>query len=89
MSRPKAFMMYEIYDTYFSLLSDELAGKLIKLLFAFFADGEIKEDVPPELMLVYHSITRRMVEDAEHYAEVCEKRAAAGAVGGRKKPTND
>ena len=59
------------------LLTDEQAGRLLKALFAFAADGsELTLDQSTSVAFV--TMRAYIEQNAQRYAEICEKRAAAG-----------
>ena len=59
------------------LLTDEQAGRLLKALFEYVASGsELELDQPTRMAFV--SLRQTIDANAARYAEICEKRAAAG-----------
>jgi hypothetical protein len=59
------------------LLTDEQAGRLLKALFAFATDGsELALDQSTSVAFV--AMRAYIEQNAQRYAEICEKRAAAG-----------
>lgn len=59
------------------LLTDEQAGRLLKALFAFASDGsELALDQPTNVAFV--AMRAYIEQNAQRYADICKKRAAAG-----------
>lgn len=72
----KSFLMYDNYGAMFQMLPDEMAGKLIKAIFAYRENGTLTVE-DPALKAVMAMVVDRMQEDEESYAETCERRRKA------------
>lgn len=72
----KSFLMYDNYGAMFQMLPDEMAGKLIKAIFAYRENGALMVE-DPALKAVMAMVVDRMQEDEESYAETCERRRKA------------
>lgn len=71
------FTIKNEYRAMVELLTDEQAGRLMKALFAFAADGsELALDQPTNVAFV--AMRAYIEQSAQRYADICEKRAAAG-----------
>ena len=83
MSKKSSFILYhdileEILD-----LSDRDAGRLIKAIYYFSAEGvESKDDVPPKARTLYSVIIKHIKRDTEKYEQRCEKNRINGSKGG-------
>lgn len=82
-----AFKMYADQRIFFDQLPDELAGKVIKHLFAY-----VNDEHPPEddmlLKLAFSPLKRQLKFDLKKYEEIVERNKLNGQKGGRpKKPS--
>lgn len=67
-------------------LTDEQAGQLIKAIAAYHSGDDFELD--PLLDIVITPFIGQFKRDAEKYKKTCEKRALAGAMGGKQKQAN-
>lgn len=67
-------------------LTDEQAGKLIKAIASYHGGDDFELD--PLLDIVITPFISQFKRDAEKYKKTCEKRALAGAKGGKQKQSN-
>lgn len=82
-----AFKMYADQRIFFDQLPDELAGKVIKHLFAYVNDENPLED-DLLLKLAFAPLKRQLKHDLKKYEEIVERNKLNGQKGGRpKKPT--
>ena len=75
-------VIYKDWESTFSNLTDEEAGKLIKHLFAYVNDKEPKSDRLIEL--VFEPLKQTLKRDLKHWESVKERRIDAGRKGGLK-----
>lgn len=80
----KSFLMYTDQQGTFNLLPDEMAGKLIKHIFAYVND---ENPATPDLylQLAFEPIKQQLKRDLKLYEDVCKKRSESGKLGGRPK----
>ena len=76
--------MYTDQQGTFNLLPDEMAGKLIKHIFAYVND-ENPETPDLYLQLAFEPIKQQLKRDLKLYEDVCKKRSESGKLGGRPK----
>jgi len=83
----KSFILYTDQSGVFNQLPDEIAGKLIKHIFAYVNDeNPISEDLI--INIAFEPIKQSLKRDLKRYEEYIDKQAVNGAKGGRpKKPT--
>lgn len=83
----KSFILYTDQSGVFNQLPDEIAGKLIKHIFAYVNDeNPISEDLI--INIAFEPIKQSLKRDLKRYEEYIDKQAINGAKGGRpKKPT--
>jgi len=83
----KSFILYTDQSGVFNQLPDEIAGKLIKHIFAYVNDeNPISEDLI--INIAFEPIKQSLKRDLKRYEEYVEKQSVNGAKGGRpKKPT--
>ena len=78
--------MYPDQRVFFDELPDELAGKLIKHLFAYVNDEDPEEDLI--MKLAFSGIKKQLKHDLKQYRKIVERNKLNGQKGGRpKKPT--
>lgn len=82
MAEKKSFILYHSYMETFSELTDEEAGQLIKAIFNHEVHGETI-DMDRIVKMAYLPIKSNLERDKAEYENVCEKRKAAGRLGGR------
>lgn len=70
------------YEKHINLLSDEDAGKLFKAIFQFL-NGNGASELPPMANMAFSFITDQLQRDNEKWADIKEKRANAGRIGGK------
>jgi hypothetical protein len=80
----KSFVLYCDQQNIFKLLPDDVAGKLIKHIFAYVND-ENPECTDLVLQLAFEPIKLQLKRDLKHWEGVREKRAESGKLGGRPK----
>jgi hypothetical protein len=82
----KSFILYTDQSGVFNQLPDEIAGKLIKHIFAYVNDeNPISEDLI--INIAFEPIKQSLKRDLKRYEEYVEKQSVNGAKGGRpKKP---
>jgi hypothetical protein len=82
----KSFILYTDQSGVFNQLPDEIAGKLIKHIFAYVNDeNPISEDLI--INIAFEPIKQSLKRDLKRYEEYIDKQAINGAKGGRpKKP---
>lgn len=79
----KSFVAYSDWNSTFKKLSDEEAGKLVKMMFSFVSDEN--PEAPDRITeLIFEPIKNQMERDLEKYKEVRQKRAESGRNGGKK-----
>lgn len=87
MADKKSFVLYiDSADDFFSL-SDSQAGLLIKRIFEY----ELGRDVPtddPIIEATFRPIKRQLDRDTEKWEKTRQRRAEAGAMGGKQKVAN-
>ena len=83
----KSFILYTDQSGVFNQLPDEIAGKLIKHIFAYVNDeNPISEDLI--INIAFEPIKQSLKRDLKRYEEYVDKQSVNGAKGGRpKKPT--
>ena len=83
----KSFILYTDQSGVFNQLPDEIAGKLIKHIFAYVNDeNPISEDLI--INIAFEPIKQSLKRDLKRYEQYVEKQSVNGAKGGRpKKPT--
>ena len=86
MSNKKSFVMYVDSLDILKKLTDEQAGQLIKAIAAYHSGDDFELD--PLLDIVITPFIGQFKRDAEKYKKTCEKRALAGAMGGKQKQAN-
>lgn len=86
MSKKKSFVMYVDSLDILKKLTDEQAGQLIKAIAKYHSGDDFELD--PLLDIVITPFISQFKRDAEKYKKTCEKRALAGAKGGKQKQAN-
>ena len=83
----KSFILYTDQSGVFNQLPDEIAGKLIKHIFAYVNDeNPISKDLI--INIAFEPIKQSLKRDLKRYEEYVDKQSVNGAKGGRpKKPT--
>jgi hypothetical protein len=83
----KSFILYTDQSGVFNQLPDEIAGKLIKHIFAYVNDeNPISDDLI--INIAFEPIKQSLKRDLKRYEEYVDKQSVNGAKGGRpKKPT--
>ena len=76
-----SFILYHDSRVIVDMLTDERAGKLLKTIFQYTADGTIPE-LDEVTAIAFASIRAYLDRDAAKYAETCEKRKTSGMKGG-------
>ena len=83
----KSFIMYSNYRKFLSKLQDKDIADLIKAIFCF-VEGEDVPELSPSADLCFIIISDQIKRDMEKYEKVCEQRAIAGRLGGKRKYEN-
>ena len=83
----KSFIMYSNYRKFLSKLPDKDIADLIKAIFCFVEEEEVPE-LSPSAELCFIIISDQIKRDMEKYEKVCEQRAIAGRLGGKRKYEN-
>ena len=74
------FVLYKDQRGLFDYLSDELAGKLIKTIFAYISD-ENPQPSNPIVAVAFESVKSKLKADLKKWEETCSKRSEAGKKG--------
>lgn len=80
----KSFILYNDYSTFFEMLSDEEAGRVIKNIFAHQNDESVQELHGASEML-FAVIKQALERDSEKWAEKKAARSEAGKAGAEKR----
>ena len=86
-NKKKSFIMYSNYRKFLSKLPDKDIADLIKAIFCFVEEEEVPE-LSPSAELCFIIISDQIKRDMEKYEKVCEQRAIAGRLGGKRKYEN-
>ena len=81
-----SFILYTEQKAVIDKLTDEQAGKLIKAIYAYETGEEMELDAILDLVIT--PFLTVLEKDKEKYVEKCEKRAQAGAKGGKQRVAN-
>ena len=79
-----SFILYDNYDEQISTLTDEQAGVLVKAIFAY-RNGKELPKMDGYVSMAFSFIRAQLAREQEKYDGICEKRRAAGAMGGAPK----
>jgi hypothetical protein len=83
----KSFILYTDQSGVFNQLPDEIAGKLIKHIFAYVNDeNPISDDLI--INIAFEPIKQSLKRDLKRYEEYVDKQSVNGAKGGRPKKAN-
>jgi hypothetical protein len=83
----KSFILYTDQSGVFNQLPDEIAGKLIKHIFAYVNDeNPISDDLI--INIAFEPIKQSLKRDLKRYEEYIDKQSVNGAKGGRPKKAN-
>lgn len=88
MNNKKAFLLYFDMQSTINHLTDEQAGKLLKMIFSLVVDGEEEKTKDQALNIIFDMVKNQINRDTKKYEEVCEKRRDAGKKGGLAKASN-
>jgi hypothetical protein len=84
----KSFILYTDQSGVFNQLPDEIAGKLIKHIFAYVNDeNPISQDLI--INIAFEPIKQSLKRDLKRYEEYVDKQSVNGAKGGRPKKPNE
>ena len=83
----KSFIMYSNYRRFLSMLSDTEIAELMRAIFCFVEEEEIPK-LDSKTEICFAVITDQIERDREKYKKVCERRANAGRLGGKRKHEN-
>jgi hypothetical protein len=72
LNTPKGFVLFKDYISVVNMLSDEMAGKLFKIILEY-ANGNEIEITDFTLKLVFEPIKNELNRGLEKYAKVCER----------------
>ena len=75
MADKKSFILYHSYNDFFSQLSDEEAGQLIKMIFAHELDNENYVPENRVVQMLFVQIKSTLERDRGEYEKTCRKRA--------------
>lgn len=81
--RKKSFLLFYDYEDFLEDLTDEEMGILLRAIFAYERRGKEPQFSSSEMRMAFKFIRRRLDEDRKNYLETCQKRAQAGAKGGK------
>ena len=79
-----SFILYDKYDEQIEFLTNEQAGILFKSIYAH-RNGKPLPDMDGVVKMAFSFICSQLDQDQERYDDICEKRRAAGAMGGAPK----
>lgn len=65
------------------LLSDDEAGKVLKMMAQYASSGNVPDDVPPISAILFQAIQEDMIYFDERYSARCEINRKVGKMGGR------
>lgn len=82
-----SFVLYTDYYEHLEDLTDEEIGQLTRHIFQYAMGNEVAID-NRVVKMTFSFIRQQMDKDAEKYETTCQKRAEAGALGGRPKKAN-
>ena len=85
MADKKSFILYHSYNDFFSQLSDEEAGQLIKMIFAHELDNENYVPENRVVQMLFVQIKSTLERDRGEYEKMCSQRKKIGKLGGRPK----
>lgn len=81
--RKKSFLLFYDYEDFLEDLTNEEMGILLRAIFAYERRGKEPQFSSSEMRMAFKFIRRRLDEDRKNYLETCQKRAQAGAKGGK------
>lgn len=79
-----SFILYDNYDEQIQFMTDEQAGLLLKAIYAY-RNGRTLPQMDVGVNMAFSFIRGQLDRDNNRYAEICEKRRAAGSMGGAPK----
>ena len=71
--KKKSFVLFADFVTAVSVLTDEQAGKLFKLIFAYVNDMEISKSQDPAIAAMFEMFRTQIDREAEKWAEKCRR----------------
>ena len=85
----KGFMLYKRYKPMIDVLSDEQAGKLIRILFAYFETWEEPQIEDGMIKMVFAMVSADMKAADENWKKMCSRNAENGRKGGRPRKAEE
>lgn len=77
----KSFLLYSDFAPHLDLLTDTEVGQLFRAVFAYVNNGDIPQNLTPAAAMLFSVLRSQLDRDAEKWADVREKRRAAGRMG--------
>lgn len=77
----KSFLLYSDFAPHLDLLTDTEVGQLFRAVFAYVNNGDIPQNLTPAAAMLFSVLRSQLDRDAEKWADVREKRRAAGRIG--------
>ena len=71
--KKKSFVLFADYVTAVSVLTDEQAGRLFKLIFAYVNDMEVSKSQDPAIAAMFEMFRTQIDREAEKWAEKCRR----------------
>ena len=71
--KKKSFVLFADFVTAVSVLTDEQAGKLFKLIFAYVNDMEVSKSQDPAIAAMFEMFRTQIDREAEKWAEKCRR----------------
>ena len=81
MAEKKSFVMYYNWGDFFTNMTDEEVGQVIRAIYALETLGIDQEPENRVAAIVYTGIRQKLLEDIDVYKKSCDKRAEASAKG--------
>lgn len=85
----KGFMLYKRYKPMIDVLSDEQAGKLMRILFAYFETWEEPQIEDGMIKMVFAMVSADMKQADENWKKMCSRNAENGRKGGRPRKAEE
>lgn len=83
-----SFILYVDTGQQIDTLPDGEAGALFKAIFHYVGQGERPQNLSPAAAMAFGFIQMQLDRDMQKFLAICEKRAIAGAEGGKKRAEN-
>lgn len=81
----KGFMLFRTYKPMVDIMTDEQAGKLLRLLFEYFETWDVPDIDDGMIKAVFALVSSDMRKADENWKKVCARNAENGRKGGRPK----